>query len=343
MFDHLNEQCFRFIGELLQSLKSTNQPEKVLSLCVDRLVRMYRCQTCAIVLIDPATEYLHIDNFHGLSLTFCNQFRRRIATAAVGRLLWTGTPVIVRDADKEQDLAAELRLEHPFQSCACTQISVDQQTLGYLYVDSSERNAFEERDIQILQVHADICGVALVKARLFEENLRLERLDRETGLEKYVPFLEKLRVNLQRAQEFKETFALLMLDVDNFKDIANTFGYNASRMLLKEMANAVKSHLRHVDAAGRYGFDEFILLLANTDLENALTVAHHLLTEIAGRSYSEHLIKTTVSIGVAAYPQNGLSAEDLLTSAKRALFEAQRHGRNTVHHFAREWYAKETL
>jgi GGDEF domain-containing protein len=81
----------------------------------------------------------------------------------------------------------------------------------------------------------------------------------------------------------------------------------------------------------------------NTPLQNALTSAHRLLTDVAGRNYSEHRIKTSVSIGVAAYPQNGISAEDLLTTVKRALFEAQRHGRNTVHHFAREWYAKETV
>ena len=168
----------------------------------------------------------------------------------------------------------------------------------------------------MLQMFADIAGLALVKAQLYEENLRLDRVDRETGLEKYVPFLERLRAGMDRAEEFSENFAVIILDIDNFKNTVNTYGYDTSRVLLKEMGTLVKASLRPVDAAGRYGFDEFIVMLANTGLEGAIEFANRLRLLIAAQHFTQHTLTSTVSIGVAAFPRNGTSPDALILTAK---------------------------
>jgi diguanylate cyclase (GGDEF)-like protein len=336
----ISEQCYRYFAEIIRTLKNTNQYEGVLSLIVDRIVRATGCQTCAVVLIDPQTEYLHIDNAHNLSLTFCNAFRRHIATAAVGELLWTGKPLVIPESSLTPSLAAEVQLEHAFASCICVQIAVDQQTLGYLHVDSLTPSAFGPANTEQLQMFADIAGLALAKARLHEENLRLDRVDRETGVEKYVPFLERLRAGMGRAEEFSENFAVMILDIDNFKNTVNTYGYDTSRVLLKEMGALVKSSLRPIDAAGRYGFDEFIVMLANTGLEGGIEFANRLRLLIAAQHFTQHALISTVSIGVAAFPRNGTSPDALILTAKNALFEAQRSGRNVVFSYKSEWYAR---
>ncbi len=341
MIEHSSPQCFTYVAEILGLLRSTNQHERVLHLIVDRISRLIRCQTCAIVLIDEKTEYLRIDNFVGLSHTFCNEFRRHIATAAVGRLLWTGTPVIVRGDEPDSSLADDIQLEHPLTSCVCLQIAVDNRTLGYLHIDSTESNAFSDDDIRLLHLMADIAGLALNKSHLFEENLHLERIDKETMLEKYNPFLEKLDAAIERAMDLRERFCILLLDVDNFKQIVKTYGYDASRQLLRQMAECVRSTLRPIDAAARYGFDEFILLVENASHEDGLTLARKMLTAIEGTKFTVHEIASTVSIGVASYPDNGIDRDDLLLTAKQALFEAQSRGRNNVFAFKGEWYAKE--
>lgn len=335
-------QCSRYIAEILHTLSSTNQHEQVLHLVIDRIVRLTRCQTCAIVLIDPKTEYLYIENWHGLSLTFCKEFRRRIATAAVGKLLWTGTPVVLKGDEEDATVMKEVQLEHPFHSCVCVQIAVDHLTLGYLHVDSTEANAYSSNDVDMLALFADIVGIALNKSRLFEENLHLERIDKETGLEKYPKFLEHAHAALVRAQEIDERFAILVLDVDNFKDITKTYGYESSHLLLREMASLVRQDLRPIDGAGRYGFDEFILLLENSNLETAVHAAQALRERVASQAYTEKQIRSSVSIGVAAYPQNGHAVNDLILTAKNALFEAQRSGRNNVCWFKDEWFTRET-
>ncbi len=333
-----DEQCFRFFSEIISLLKSTNQYERVLHLIVDRLVRIFHCQTCAVVLIDPKTEYLSIDNYSGLSLTFCNSFRRRIATASIGRLLWTGKPVIVPNAADEPLLADELRLEHPFASCVAVDIGVNNRTLGYLHLDSMLPNSFDEHDVRMIQLHADLAGLALMKSKLTADNLRLERIDPETDLEKYSPFLEKLETSIDRSRRTGEQFSLLLLDVDNFKDIVNTYGFDRSRVILHDMAQLVKGKLFAIDASGRYGFDEFILLKANTGLEAGVAFARELLSAIEEHPFTEQMIRSTVSAGVAACPQNGSAADQLILTAKKALYEAQRRGRNMVFSYQAEWY-----
>jgi diguanylate cyclase (GGDEF)-like protein len=337
----INQQCFHYFAEILRTCKSTNSAERVLSLVVDRIVRSYHCNTCAIVLIDPKTEYLRIDYCHNLSLTFCNAFRRRITTTAIGKLLWTGVPILISDITADRRLAEEVQLENPFASCLLVQISVDQRTLGYLYCDSTERQAFDAGDIEFMQLFADIAALAIVKATLFEENIRLDMVDHETGLEKYVSFLERLRATVARAEEYSESFTVLLLDIDNFKDTVNTYGYDTSRHLLKEMGKIIQGHLRPVDAGGRYGFDEFVLMIANTGLEGAVEFANSLRERIAAQRYTPKGIASSVSIGVAAFPRNGNSIDAVMLTAKQALFEAQRSGRNSVYWYKSDWFARD--
>jgi diguanylate cyclase (GGDEF)-like protein len=177
---------------------------------------------------------------------------------------------------------------------------------------------------------ADIAGLALVKAHLTEQNLRLDRIDHDTETEKYVPFLERLQAGLERAHMYHEQLAVMILDVDNFKSIANTYGYETSRVMLKEMAGIVKALLRPSDACGRYGFDEFIVMVGNSSAEDAIARADGLRAEIEKAHYARLDVRSTVSIGLAFYPMNAGTADALVQSAKGALFEAQRAGRNSV-------------
>jgi diguanylate cyclase (GGDEF)-like protein len=127
---------------------------------------------------------------------------------------------------------------------------------------------------------------------------------------------------------------VLLLDVDNFKEVVRTYGYDDSRALLRDIASTLRGRLRPVDSAGRFGFDEFILLLENMDLTAAREFALECAREISRSAYTPRSIHSTVSIGVAAYPVNGATCDDLLRTAKTALFEAQRGGRNGVFAFA---------
>lgn len=341
MISARHEECLGFISEILGVLKSTHQHEQVLHLIVDRIVRMYHCQTCAVVLVDPATEYLNIALAHGLSLTFEKAFRRKLATGAVGRLLWTGRPILIQNSAADPFLSEEVQLEHPFGSALCIPITANHRSLGYLHVDTIAKEELSTADVNVLQSFADFAALAIHKAQLIEDNLRLDRIDHETDLEKYAPFLERLREGIERSKALKESFALMILDVDNFKHIASTYGYDSSREMLRQMAALIKNKLRTIDAAGRHGFDEFIVLRANSDVVQSVLFADELRGQINGTSFTGRGIETTVSVGVAMYPRHAEAVETLLHNVKEALFEAQRSGRNRVSLFGKEQIAED--
>ncbi|HEY6951990.1 MAG TPA: diguanylate cyclase [Bacteroidota bacterium] len=333
-----HEDCLNFFSEILSVLSSTNQHEEVFHLVVDRIVRVFDCQTCAVVIVDPATEYLHIEIGHGLSHTFTKEFRRKLATGPIGKLLWAGTPIVITDSVSNPLLTQEVQLENRFGSCLCVPVIVDHRTLGYLYADHKLKSALSGEDLKIFSCFASLAGIALNKSRMFEDNLRLDTIDHETEIEKYAPFLGRLNASMERAQKFGERFALMLMDVDNYKQLAQTYGYETSRLLLKELAGLLKVHLREIDGAGRYGFDEIILLRANSSLEEAVIRADELRALVEGTVFTAKQIKTTVSVGVSAFPENAGSIAELLTTVKNALFEAQRSGRNRVFHFHSEQF-----
>jgi diguanylate cyclase (GGDEF)-like protein len=325
-----HEDCLNFFSDILKVLSATNQHEEVFHFVVDRITRVFKCQTCAIIIVDPKTEYLHVENSHGLSHTFTKQFRRKLATGSIGKLLWSGTPIVIPDSTADPHMTGEVQLENSFGSCLCVPITVDHRTLGYLYADHKEKNGLDAEDVKIFSCFAALAGLALNKSRMFEENLRLDKIDHETEIEKYGPFLDRLGTNLERAQKFGEKFALILLDVDNYKQIALTYGYDSSHALLRELAALLKVHLRAVDGAGRYGFDEIILLRSNSSLEEAATRADELRAVVEQTVFTSKEIRTTVSVGVAGFPENAGTIEELLSTVKNALFEAQRGGRNRV-------------
>jgi len=326
------EECLNFFSEVLSILNSTHEPERVLSLIVDRIVRIYGCQTCVVIIINPATEYLQVFTNHNLSHRYVKEFRRSLGTGAIAKMLSTGKPILITDVEREPQIAAEVQLEYPFRSAVCLQVSAELRTLGYLYADAREPDAFTEHDLRILQSFADLTSIALNKSYLYEKNLRLDKVDHETELEKYAPFLERLNTSISRAEESHESISLFILDIDNYKQIGGTYGYEASKRVLKEIASLVKARIRPMDAASRYGFDEMIVLRENASLEAGIAFAEELRKTIEETEFTQQGIRTTVSIGVAAFPKNAVSEKELLITVKEALYDAQRNGRNRVAH-----------
>ncbi|HLE31032.1 MAG TPA: sensor domain-containing diguanylate cyclase [Bacteroidota bacterium] len=335
------ERCLHLMIDILKILKSTTQHEEVFYRTIDLITRVLPCQSVAVVLIDPVSEYLKIDCTYGISHTFQKHFERKISTGAVGELIWNNKPIVIRDSQTDPVLAQEVQLEQPFGSCVCVPVGADHRSLGYLFVASDLTHAFDVDDEAFLQACADVMGVAYQKCWLAEENLRIDRIDHETGLEKYQAFQERLRAALDRGVQFKESFAVVLCDVDNFKHISLTYGYNTSRELLMGLGNLLKQNIRSVDATGRFGFDEFAVLRENTDSEAAMQFAENIRKAVEITPFTSHGIQSTISVGLAVFPQNGASMDDLMVTAKKALFEAQKSGRNKVVVLPGVWYQRQ--
>ncbi|MCW8822417.1 MAG: EAL domain-containing protein, partial [Sulfurovum sp.] len=165
----------------------------------------------------------------------------------------------------------------------------------------------------------------------------LANFDILTGLPNRVKLDEQLTYLINLAKRKQTSFALMFIDVDNFKDINDTLGHNIGDILLVELSKRLKSILRDEDTLARLGGDEFILLLPESNVDEAQKVAQKLLYAIqAPFSIEQYELNITASIGIALYPTDGLDKETLSKNADAAMYRAKEAGRNGYSFFTEE-------
>jgi diguanylate cyclase (GGDEF)-like protein len=176
---------------------------------------------------------------------------------------------------------------------------------------------------------------------LRETNERLEELvvrDSLTGLFNHAYFQERLEAEVRRSQRHEHRFGLVFFDVDHFKEVNDGLGHQVGDSVLKQISEILRGNtrasddsfrLREHDLAARYGGDEFVLILPETDKAGAATKAERLRACVQGTRFEKE-VKVTLSVGVAAFPEDGNSRDALVHAADTALYAAKRLGRNRV-------------
>lgn len=201
--------------------------------------------------------------------------------------------------------------------------------LGILWVwGGGIRNS----DLPIMSIFAKQVGISLERARLFQEVQSLALTDPLTGLHNRRSIFELGKIEFSRAHRMKRAFCCMMLDLDHFKSINDKYGHQVGDHVLQEFARRCKSSVREVDIVGRYGGEELIIVMPETDLQSALPVAERLRKRIADTPLDAgtHKVNATVSIGVAQKDNNTLQFETLIARADQALYIAKHRGRNQV-------------
>ncbi|HET9914972.1 MAG TPA: diguanylate cyclase [Anaerolineales bacterium] len=211
----------------------------------------------------------------------------------------------------------------------CLSLTFEENLLGILWIWG---NGLTTADLPIMSIFAKQIGVSLERARLFQEVQSLALTDSLTGLHNRRSLFELGRVEFARARRLNRGFCCMMLDLDHFKQVNDVYGHPVGDQVLREFANRCKSSVREVDLVGRYGGEELILLLPETDRKVAMQVAERLRASIAARPFVvvPNEINVTVSIGVAAKDENTLRLETLIARADQAMYIAKHKGRNRV-------------
>lgn len=179
-------------------------------------------------------------------------------------------------------------------------------------------------------------NVKQLQEELLETNRRLEELSNTDDLTKLYNrryFMELFELEFQRAQRYESRLGFVMIDIDNFKDFNDTFGHLLGDRILFEVSQILRESLRIHDIVGRYGGEEFALLMPETDLKGALVVAERYRKRVEEFVLleSNHELRVTISLGVAAIPHPKIqSVDDLIRLSDNALYKSKRNGRNRV-------------
>jgi len=250
-----------------------------------------------------------------------------VTQAVVGRVARTGQPAFVRRPEDDPDFM-------PIVSGVLSQIAlpvtVDGKTAAVLSVESRSRPLVEE-DLRLLSPLATQCGLAieniLLVSRIHETAMR----DSLTGLFNHRQFWIDLPAGVERGRRYGESLSLVVVDMDGFKRINDTFGHPAGDEALKLFARIATKRLRVSDRVYRLGGDEFAILLPSTTGNGAAHAADWLRIAVRAEGIAARdAPRPTVSCGIASFPVDADHPEGLLAAADRALYSAKAGGGDRV-------------
>lgn len=218
------------------------------------------------------------------------------------------------------------------RSYAGAPIIIKAELVGFIHLISLQPGFFNDEHASRLRVFADQAAVAIERARLYDEVKRLATIDEVTGIANRRRLFELGEFEFERARRYKKPLAAVLLDIDHFKQVNDTYGHHAGDRVLAALARAIQAGVRQIDLFGRYGGEEFVLLLPEADLAAAAEVAERLCARVENlRIQTDRgVLQVTVSLGVAMLTPGVPSLANLIDRADQAMYAAKQAGRNRV-------------
>ncbi|MGA7885698.1 MAG: diguanylate cyclase [Acidobacteriaceae bacterium] len=223
----------------------------------------------------------------------------------------------------------------PPEQYLCLPVVAHGETLGVVTIECQSAEAAgmtATREESVISL-AEMAAMAISGLRLRERLERQSIRDGMTGLFNRSFMEVALERELHRAARQQKELALMMVDIDHFKQFNDTFGHEAGDVVLRQVAESLRLGVRTEDIACRFGGEEFVIILPEITMDSAMERAELLrrqVEELALRYHGQPLRQVTISIGLAVSPQNSEVAEDLLRCADRAMYAAKHRGRNRV-------------
>jgi len=215
-------------------------------------------------------------------------------------------------------------------SAVCLPLVSFGQVLGVLQLESASCDAFAPEDVSALESVSDICATAIQNARHFERVRQLAYVDGVTGIFNRRYFELRIGEEIARSSRHNLGFSLIMMDIDHFKQLNDEFGHLLGDEVLRQVSGILGQQLRKSDVLSRYGGEEFAIITPETAMESAQAVADKLRQVVESWHFPGVARRVTISAGVAEFPTQGATRDELVKSADEALYAAKQSGRNRV-------------
>jgi len=339
LYEDLNARTEQLatLYEIGSALTSVLNLDRVLNLIVDSVTRLIGAEICSIMLLDPTKRYLRIRVAKGLPKSVVEKTVIKVGESISGWVAKHGRPLLIKDIESHPLFKKKSDSKYTTKSLLSVPLKAKDEVIGVLNVNNKlpKGSVFVEEDANLLMLFATQAAIAIENAHLYEEVERLAITDGLTGLYQHRYFQEKLENEIRRGLRYNHPTSLLMIDIDHFKLLNDTYGHQVGDEVLKRLAEIFKSRAREHDTVARYGGEEFAIILPVTPKEGALSAAERLRKSIEATQFDVdgYSLRITVSIGVASCPQDARTREELIGKADKALYAAKRSGRNAVCYF----------
>jgi len=229
-------------------------------------------------------------------------------------------PIIFTSGEKLRDVGSLLIL--PLNSSG--------QTIGAFVLISQKSRFFDDELQRIFQILANQIAVSLENAEIYKQKEQMAITDSLTGLYNRRFFKERMEEMVSRSGRYQKQLAVMMFDIDHFKNINDTYGHPVGDVVLKKVAQILQDSMRKIDLVARYGGEEFVLILDSVDEESSKRKSEEIRELIAGVNMESALgnFKITASVGISMYPGDASTDVELIEKADEALYASKRNGRD---------------
>ena len=321
--------------EIARSISGTLDFDELVKMLSDVIVRRLGFKEFAILLWDSERESLVVRTTFG----FKQEVKVQDMTFKLGEGV-SGLAAATREIIYVRDTRVDSRYLHyrgqkkEDGSFVSLPLFVKDQLVGVMNFSRPGTDQFSEEERELLQAMASQVAVAFLNADLFAKTRSLTVKDELTGLFNRRYLQQILPMEIKRARRFSRSVSVLMADIDYFKKYNDRYGHLEGDKILREFGRLLRENLREVDIVIRFGGEEFLVLLPNTDRRQAYQVAEKLLELIRQHPFANRQNQPkgtfTASVGISAYPEDARSGEDLVDHADVALYGAKGQGRDRI-------------
>ncbi len=333
MFDDVAETLVseQRLNEITQIIASSLDLPTVLQNILQLTIQLVSADAGTLALLSPDKKILQITNLYNLP----DSFAQRKLTREQG-VAWTiidnKTSIFI---DEYGDLpkAIPYWVSIGLHAFLGVPLIAGNEVLGTLNLYKvTPHRVFREHDRILAEMVARQAGITIQNARRYEEAQRLATRDSMTGLFNRRYFFEVAHFEFERARRYDRPVSAIMLDLDNLKLINDRYGHQAGDLALQTVAKICQTILRQVDLIGRYGGDEYVIFLPETNGEQAKQAAERLRKAIADTALTieDKKIQLTISVGAAALHPGIYTVEELIDQADQAQYKAKHSGKNKV-------------
>jgi diguanylate cyclase (GGDEF)-like protein len=338
-------QQMGIIHDLTYSFTSELDIEKSLDALVEAIKKLYAYDTCYIFRLDSdagdlvplrfdAKGNYDMDEMMNYTLNVKENIGLSAKAAKTGKAMYVNHEIGLHRPKYMPNALSYNR------SILAVPLKVKEKVIGVILLGSHKENGFSKKEVTLIEILANYAATAIENAKVFEQTERRAFVDELTGLYNYRGFEHQLEQQLNEADSTGKSLALLIIDVDYFKQVNDQFGHLMGNRVLQHLATVLKEQVRKKDVVTRYGGEEFTIILPDTSKEEAKEIAERIRQAIPAnpvklketlQSDQEVYIQNTISIGVAIYPEHAEDGLSLVRHADRAMYVgAKQAGRNRV-------------
>jgi diguanylate cyclase (GGDEF)-like protein len=322
-------------NDVAKALTSSLNLDSILQTIMDKMAEFFRPDTWSLLMVDEQKDELYFAIAVGDAAETLKTVRLKVGEGIAGWVARHGESLIVPDVYNDPRFAKRIdeMTKWKTRSIICVPLQSKHRVLGVIQLINCAMESFGEQEMFFLHALCDYAAIAIDNARAVEKIQELTITDDCTGLYNARHLYKTLEAEVYRSARFGYEFSVIFLDLDHFKHVNDTYGHLVGSKLLQEIGFKIKSQLRLIDYAFRYGGDEFVILLPQTDKHSALVVAKRIQDMMRKTVFlAEDGLNLNVrcSMGLATYPEDAKSSHEIIRQADEMMYMVKNSSRDNI-------------